>query len=136
MASLNRVQRVGAQAITGAFRMVAAAVAEIEASIRTVRERHADRAIKMWVDLHTLPTTNPLSRLSTIVCRRFTSPLQKVAQAHEDVPRGGVEMVHGYVISPWEQRVPAIIDTDCEKAVDAARHTSSIRITMSSSLRK
>jgi hypothetical protein len=41
------VQRVGAQAITGAFRTVAVAVAETEASIRTVRERHADRAIKL-----------------------------------------------------------------------------------------
>ena len=136
MASLNRVQSVGAQAITGAFRTVAAAVAETEASIRTVRERHADRAIKMWVDLHTLPKTNPLSRLSTTVCRRFTSPLQKVAQAHEDVPAGGVEMIQGYAISPWEQRVPAIIDTDCEKAVEAARRTSGIRIATSSSLRK
>jgi hypothetical protein len=47
MASLNRVQRVGAQAITGAFRTVAVAVAETEASIRTVRERHADRATRL-----------------------------------------------------------------------------------------
>jgi hypothetical protein len=52
MASLNRVQRVGAQAIIGSFRTVAVAVAvavaETEASIRTVRERHADRATKLW----------------------------------------------------------------------------------------
>ena len=136
MASLNRVQRVGAQAITGAFRTVAVAVAETEASIRTVRERHADRATKLWVDLHTLPRTNPLSRISTTVCRRFTSPLQKTSQANEDVPAGGVEMIQGYTISPWEQRVPAIIDADCEKAVEAARHTSGIRVATSSSLRK
>ena len=54
MASLNRVQRVGAQAITGSFRIVAVAVAETEVSIRTVRERHTDRATKLWVGLHTL----------------------------------------------------------------------------------
>jgi hypothetical protein len=136
MASLNRVQRVGAQAITGAFRTVAVAVAETEASIRTVRQRHADRATKLWVDLHTLPRTNPLSRLSTTVCRRFTSPLQKIAQAHEDVPAVGVEMIQGYAISPWEQRIPAIIDADCEKAVEMDNHTSGIRVATSSSLRK
>jgi hypothetical protein len=90
----------------------------------------------MWVDLHTLPSTNPLSKLSTTVCRRFTSPLRKVAQAHEDVPAGGVEMIQGYAVSPWEQRVPAIIDTDCEKAGEAARRASGIRVATSSSLRK
>jgi hypothetical protein len=47
IASLNRVQRVRAQAITSAFRTVAVAVAETEACIRTVRERHTDRAIKL-----------------------------------------------------------------------------------------
>ena len=136
MASLNRVHRVGAQAITSAFRTVAVAVAETEASIRTVRERHTDRATKLWVDLHTLPKTNPLSRLPTAVCRRFNSPLQKIGQAHEDVPADGVEVIQGYAISPWEQRIPAIIDTDCEKAVETAKHTSGIRIATSSSLRK
>ncbi len=35
MAGLNRVQKIGAQAIIGAFRTVATAVAEAEASIRT-----------------------------------------------------------------------------------------------------
>jgi hypothetical protein len=103
MASLNRVQRVGAQAITGASRTVAVAVAETEASIRTVRERHADRATKLWVELHTLPRTNPLSRLRTTMCRRFPSPLQKIAQAHEDVPADGVETIQEYAIGPWEQ---------------------------------
>ena len=72
---------------------------------------------------HTLPRTNPLSRLRTTVCRRFTSPLQKVGQSHEDVPVVDVETIQGYAISPWEQRLPAIIDPDCKKAGEAARHT-------------
>jgi hypothetical protein len=42
MESLNRVQRVGAQAIIGAFR-------------------------KLWVGLHTLPRTNPLSSLRSAI---------------------------------------------------------------------
>jgi hypothetical protein len=44
MALMNRIQRLGAQAITGVFRTVATAVAEAEASIRTVKERHVERA--------------------------------------------------------------------------------------------
>jgi hypothetical protein len=38
---LNRAQKTGAQAITGAFRTVAIVVAEAEASIPTIKERHA-----------------------------------------------------------------------------------------------
>ena len=39
MALINRIQRLGAQAVIGAFRTVATAVAEAEASIRTANER-------------------------------------------------------------------------------------------------
>ena len=72
MALINRIQKVGAQAITGAFRTVATAVAEAEASIRIVDERHTERATKLWVNLRTLPETNPLSKLNTRELRRFT----------------------------------------------------------------
>ena len=51
----------------------------ILASIRSVRERHSERATKLWVDLRTLYKTNPLSRLRTKRLQRFTSPLQKIA---------------------------------------------------------
>lgn len=136
MASLNRVQRVGAQAIIGSFRTVAVAVAETEASIRTVRERHAERATKLWVGLHTLPKTNPLSRISTRVLRRFISPLQKIGQAHEDIPIDTVETIQEYAISPWEPRVPAIINPDSERAAEVANCISGICIATSSSERK
>ncbi|KAF3056885.1 Kinesin light chain, partial [Daldinia childiae] len=41
---------VGAQAITGAFSKVATAVAEAEASIQTVQERHTQAARSLWVN--------------------------------------------------------------------------------------
>ena len=47
MALINRIQRAGAWAITGAFRTMATAVAEAEASIYTVSERHGERATKL-----------------------------------------------------------------------------------------
>ena len=44
---MNRIQIIGAQAITEVFRTVATAVAEAEASICTIGERHAERATKL-----------------------------------------------------------------------------------------
>jgi hypothetical protein len=106
MALINRIQRVGAQAITGAFRTVATAVAEAEASIRTVGERHAEKATKLWVNLRTLPETNPFSKLNTRELRRFTSPLQRIAHAHQYTPTDRMEVIQPYVIAPWEERSP------------------------------
>ncbi|KAJ5152544.1 hypothetical protein N7492_009824 [Penicillium capsulatum] len=62
MGPINRVQRVGAQAIVGTFLTVATSVAEAEAHIATAQHRFWRRAVKMWTDLHTLPETNPLRR--------------------------------------------------------------------------
>ena len=61
---MNGAQKVGAQVITGAFATVGTAIEEAEASIRTIRQRHAEKATKLWVSLRTLPQTNPLARLS------------------------------------------------------------------------
>ncbi|KAJ6437636.1 endonuclease/exonuclease/phosphatase [Purpureocillium lavendulum] len=67
---INRVQRVGAQAIVGTFMTVATCIAEAEATITNAQERFWRRAVKMWTDLHTLPTTNPL-RSATKSIRKF-----------------------------------------------------------------
>jgi hypothetical protein len=136
MALINRIQRVGAQAITGAFRTVATAVAEAEASIRTVGERHAEWATKLWVNLRTLPKTNPLSKLNTRELRRFTSLLQRIAHAHQNTPTDKIEVIQPYVIAPWEERLPATIDLGTEEAVRVAKTIRGIRITTSSSARK
>ena len=136
MASMNRVQRIGAQAITGAFRTVATAIGEAESSIRTVHERHSERATKLWVNLRTRPRTNPLARLGTRVFQRFTSPLQKIAHAHREVPTDRMEVIQPYVIAPWVDRLPVTIDTDGEKAIEAANSILGILIATSSSERR
>jgi hypothetical protein len=56
--SINRVKRIGAQAIVGTF--LTTSVAEAEAHIATAQDRFWKRAVKMWTDMHTLPETNPL----------------------------------------------------------------------------
>ncbi|OQD95158.1 hypothetical protein PENVUL_c119G05503 [Penicillium vulpinum] len=67
---INRVQRLGAQAIVGTFLTVATSVAEAEAHLATVQHRFWRRAVKMWTDIHTLPETNPLRR-NTDRIRKF-----------------------------------------------------------------
>ena len=47
IAIINRVQRIGAQVITGTFYIVAIAIREAKVSIRLVRERHLERATKL-----------------------------------------------------------------------------------------
>ena len=78
--SFARVQRIGAQAIVGAFRTVARDVAEAKASIPPVQHRQAIRALKFWVNLHTLPEWHPLSVQRPFNCKRYTTPLIKLAK--------------------------------------------------------
>jgi hypothetical protein len=54
---INRVQRVGAQAIVGTFLTVATSVAEAEAHIASAQSRFWRRAVKD-VDGHPHPTRN------------------------------------------------------------------------------
>jgi ribonuclease HI len=109
-------------------------VAETEASIRTVSKRHAERSMKLWVNLRTLLDTNPLSKLNTRQLRRFASPLQKIAQAHRYTPTDRMGIIRPYVITPWEERLVAKIDP--EKAIETANATQGICIATSSSGRK
>ena len=47
IATINRVQRIGAQAITRTFYTVTIAIGEAKASIKLVRERYLKRATKL-----------------------------------------------------------------------------------------
>lgn len=48
---LKRVQRIGGQAVVGCFQTVGTEVAEAEANLPTIEERHKRKALKMWVGL-------------------------------------------------------------------------------------
>jgi hypothetical protein len=54
---------MGAQAITGAFKTVSVAVAEAEAGILSIGERHAQAGTRLYVNIQTLPKTHPLATL-------------------------------------------------------------------------
>lgn len=133
--AINRVQRIGAQAIVGTFSTVATSIAEAEAHIPTAQDRFWKRAIKMWTDIHTLPETNPLrdarSRMRKFR-RSYRSPFYQVADLLKDVPMESLETVNPFVLTPWEERV----DTTVDETATAQMETGwAVRIAVSSSAR-
>jgi hypothetical protein len=132
---INRVQRVGAQAIVGTFLTVATSVAEAEAHIATARHRFWRRAAKMWTDLHTLPETNPLRR-NTDRIRKFRryhrSPLYQVADALKNIDMESLETINPFTLAPWEARVQ--IDDEASPET-SAMPGGSMQIAFSSSSR-
>ncbi|KAJ0118183.1 Uncharacterized protein HZ326_31883, partial [Fusarium oxysporum f. sp. albedinis] len=96
--AIHRVQRIGAQAIIGSFTSVATGVAEAEAHIATIQERFWRRASKLWVDIHTLPRTNPAHR----------GYMQRVTEgyhgSHSAIhPRSRQAAPRGMIWSAWEE---------------------------------
>ncbi|KAI2928635.1 hypothetical protein CBS147321_10997 [Aspergillus niger] len=132
---INRVQRVGAQAIIGTFLTVATSVAEAEAHIATTQHRFWRRAVKLWTDLHTLPDTNPLRRTTARIrkFRRFhRSPLYQVADALKNIDMETLETINPFTLAPWETRM----QTDGEAMPDPQSVPGgSIQIATSSSAR-
>ena len=105
MTLLTRVQRIGAQAVTGAFRTVATAVAEAEANLHSVTSRLLSKTTSFWTNLNTLPPSHPLTKVRTRRCRRFASPLQKIAHENEDIHVEGMEKIKPYTVPPWADRL-------------------------------
>ena len=132
---INRVQKIGAQAIVGTFMTVAASVAAAEASIPTVEDRLWKRVIKLWTDIHTLPTTNPLRR-NTFRMRksytRYRSPLYQVAETLKDIEMQELETINPFALAPWEKRVHTITVKEITTQPDSNR---AAHIAVSSSAR-
>jgi ribonuclease HI len=132
---INRIQRVGAQAIVGTFLTVAISVAEAEAHIATVQHRVWKRAVKMWTDMHTLPATNPLRR-STAQIKKFRryhrSPLYHVADALKRTEMESLETINPFTLAPWEERVQSDSHETPETQTEAG---GVMRIAVSSSAR-
>lgn len=97
---VNRAQKIGALAITGAFRSAVTAVVEAEASIHLVRERHAQAAASLWINIYTLPGTYPLAMKKIRTTVRFVSPLQKIARVVEGIRVDRMETIQEYAVPP------------------------------------
>ncbi|KAL4414801.1 hypothetical protein CABS03_02008 [Colletotrichum abscissum] len=135
MRAINRVQRIGAQAVVGTFNTVATAVAEAEASIQSAQERYDRKSTTFWVRMRSLPKTHPLRRLRAVAFRRFPSPFQLMAEAYRDLPLDKLETIEGYSITPWEARIDTAVDNDAVKATEAIQSGWAVRIATASSAR-
>ncbi|EAQ82922.1 hypothetical protein CHGG_10740 [Chaetomium globosum CBS 148.51] len=129
-------QKIGALAITGAFRTAATAVVEAEASIYPVRERHAQAAASLWINIHTLPGTHPLAMKKVRNTVRFVSPLQKIARVAEGVRVDRMETIQEYAVPPWVPRLRPTLEADRGKAAEMVNKISGIVIATSSSVKK
>ncbi|EJP60776.1 reverse transcriptase [Beauveria bassiana ARSEF 2860] len=119
---INRVQKAGAQAIVGTFLTVATAVAEAEANLVSVGERHRKRMIKMWLVMHTLPDTNPLRRITSRMKKFYAkhrSPLYKVARRLAAVPTDQLESILPFTIEPWRKKVTTMTDSQVDEGSSA-----------------
>ena len=112
----NTMQKLGAQAVTGVFKTVAVAVAEAEAGILTIKERHDIRAAKMIVEFQSLPSNNPMYNMRAPKCKRFISPLQKMQSRGPPAPLEDIERIEAYAVSPWEERI-RVWEDGCEEGM-------------------
>ena len=81
-------QKMVAKAVTGVFKTVAREVAEAEAGILPAKQRHRARAAAMWIDIQTLPATQPLRLRNPKDTQHFPSPLLVLKKAAKQ-PAGG-----------------------------------------------
>lgn len=134
---LKRVQRIGGQTVVGCFQTVGTAVAEAEASLPTIEERHKRRALRMWVDLHSMPGTHPLALIARRpACKRFVSPMQKIAEYGQCAPVDELEATQPYISAPWDARPDTVDGTDDGlQSAARAQETHGIRIATSASVR-
>ncbi|KAM9874682.1 zinc knuckle [Verticillium dahliae] len=132
---LNKTPRVGAQAITGSFQTVATAVAEAEASIHAVWERHKRAATRLCVDLRTLPQTHPLAALRNKASKRYLSPMQSIATMVAKVSAERMEVIHEYALRPWTDRIHVLGEDDFARTVQTPNDIQGIIIATASSQR-
>lgn len=132
---LNRAQKIGALAITGAFRTAATAVVEAEASIYPVRERHTQAAVRLWINIHTLPGSHPLAVKKIRTTVRFVSPLQKIARVVEGTEFDRMETIQEYAVSPWEPRLRPTVEVDRVRAAEKVDKATGIVIATSSAVK-
>ena len=108
IASLDRIQRMGAQAVIGAFRTVSSAVLQDEAGLEAVEARLAWKTARHVLELRSLPHTHPLwSVMNGMMGRvdRHKSPLFETwSRYHSVIPRTkaqGPTAKLPYVLPPW-----------------------------------
>jgi hypothetical protein len=132
---IDRIQRIGAQAITGTFKTVATAVAEAEASILPAHERFSRRALKLWVDINTLPRSHPFRTTKFRLFTRFISPMQKLVRDLREISLDRLEIIESFPMAPWVDRIEAFTEEKDPEIARLIQADWAVRIATSSSAR-
>lgn len=109
---LEQVQRIGAQAIVGAFRTVSLVRAEMEAGTECLLRRLQKQQHKFWVHCHALPSKHPWWKVRKgidIRNKRFPSPLQHIAQRLQAIELDKLETIEPFCLAPWQEPIEACI---------------------------
>lgn len=80
---LEKVQRIGYQAIVGAFKTVSLTVAESEASLISFETRLLKQQLSSWIKWHSKPAHHSFWIINRTICltnKRYISPLQRIAE--------------------------------------------------------
>ena len=121
----DEVQAIVAKSIILGFRTIARPIAEVEAAIDTIQQRWSSQAWRYWVNLYTLPDSHPfwsLRRRLQPLCKRFRSPLSRLAEETNDATLNNLERIEPYCIPPWRPRAKVIIQ-DRDVATEVAGKT-------------
>lgn len=126
---LGKVQRIGAQAITGAFNTVSLLIAESEASLLPCLARLRHQELTTWIKWHTKPLTHrfwKVKRSINLSNKTWVSLLQKIATRFKSLDLTHLEIIEAFAKPPG---VPSVTVTIPEKAVaikSASLHPNSL----------
>jgi ribonuclease HI len=110
----------------------------MEASILPITQRFKEQQDKFWVKNHTLPKKHPLWKIRSAIdtkCKRFESPLQRIATRLETLDLSDMEKVEAFCLPPWQKRIPVTIP-DREEAKNWANTSPEPMIFVDASYRK
>jgi hypothetical protein len=112
-------------------------VAELEANLPTIAEQHMRKALRMWINLYSMPKTHPLAPLIRHRrYKRFASPIQRITESTHSAPVEELGAIRPYVSALWDARLDIVnsID-DGVQAAAQAQETLGIRVATSASAR-
>ncbi|KAG9665613.1 hypothetical protein KCU87_g10174, partial [Aureobasidium melanogenum] len=102
LATLERAQRVAAQAIIGGFRTMGLNTAVMEASIATTRQRLHEQTLRFWIGIHKLDESHIHHKLAKYKGKkRFMSPLRKAAVLFKSIKARQADKIPTVGCEPW-----------------------------------
>ena len=118
---LERVQRLGAQAIVKSFRSVSLEILQVESGLLPTTHRLQLHMSKSWCNLHTMPKDHPFWKLiRNNWAVRLATPFREMRnitlEEMESFPRHSLESIIPAAVEPWAKPLNVIITQDRDQA--------------------